>query len=1202
MEIAAASSGVTGRAALSVEAPVAAAVSVRPDTVSFMALGDTARLSAEVLDQFGRTLPGAAVSWLSGDPSVAAVDSSGLVTAVGAGAATVTATADSVSGSAAVRVMQSAGSVVVTPAEATVAPGDTVRLSAAALDANGHPVAGAEFSWSSSDESVAAVDDSGLVTGVAAGTVEIAAASSGVTGRATVSVEAPAPTVSLSSDAASAPEGGTVVLGVALSTPAASDVSFTYVLGTDDDDATADADAADYSHGTTGSVRIAAGAGSAEIEIAINDDDDIEPTREVFTVTLDIPGDDVGYARGFLHAAAVTIEEGVCDRTPLVRDEIMMVAGVADCAGTDDQALASIRELDITGDMPWQRSERSVVWTRELAARIRSGACDAGDWGFGPETAAEPGKCADAGGSAVPQRGRAPGASEAVTTLREGDFAGLSNLGVLYLRELGLTELPAGVFAGLRRLYWLSLQYNELTSLPAGIFSDLTNLWEGLILANNRLASLPAAGFAGLFPDPETSDFRGPGLLILELNELTEVPAHAFTGLTGVDWLWLNDNRLTDLRPGVFSGLSGVTSLHLERNRLRTLPAGVFSGVTGRDLWLFLSHNELVDLPPGIFSDLPGLTTLKLARNRLRSAELLSESDLSGLTTLELWSNPLMTLRRSDFAGMPDLQGLYLSGIGLRNLTPGLFSDLGQLEELQLMGNALNELPAGALLGLSRLRRLRVDANPGSPFPLTLQLRRTDSGDPLAPGPATVGVALAQGAPLNISIPVSAHGGEISAGTVVLRAGSDQSDEVTVTRPVGNPSATQIVAGPVPDLSSGVRGVELFVSDPLVLFAAAANRAPVPDRPIPWLRMQAGGESGSVDAASYFRDPDGDALTYTAVSDRPDVASAEASGGRVTVVPLAAGSAEVTVTATDPDGLSAQSSLRVGVRGASPGAYDIDLFLIDEVSPSIRAAFDDAVVYWSSILAGTELSDVPITGDFRLGCWDLTTSQTVPVVDELVIVASVTKIDGFGGTLASAGYCGVREGEGGLPFMGAMQFDVDDLEWLAERGDMEEVIVHEMGHVLGIGTIWRRFGLLANPSLGAPGHPDAHFRGPLTIAAFDEAGGTTYADGEKVPVENRAGPGSSDAHWRESVLDHELMTPFQNGGVSDPLSAITIQSLADLGYIVDVSLAEPYLLPGAAAVADPARKIEYGDDILRGPIIVVGRDGRVQRVVPGDGR
>ena len=76
------------------------------------------------------------------------------------------------------------------------------------------------------------------------------------------------------------------------------------------------------------------------------------------------------------------------------------------------------------------------------------------------------------------------------------------------------------------------------------------------------------------------------------------------------------------------------------------------------------------------------------------------------------------------------------------------------------------------------------------------------------------------------------------------------------------------------------------------------------------------------------------------------------------------------------------------------------------------------------------------------------------------------------------------------------------------------------------------------------------------------------------------------------------MTPFLGSGAS-PLSAITIQSLADMGYTVDVSEAEAYQLPDSAAAArDRGRKIFLGNDIIRTPIVVVGENGRVTRVIP----
>ena len=74
----------------------------------------------------------------------------------------------------------------------------------------------------------------------------------------------------------------------------------------------------------------------------------------------------------------------------------------------------------------------------------------------------------------------------------------------------------------------------------------------------------------------------------------------------------------------------------------------------------------------------------------------------------------------------------------------------------------------------------------------------------------------------------------------------------------------------------------------------------------------------------------------------------------------------------------------------------------------------------------------------------------------------------------------------------------------------------------------------------------------------------------------------------------ELMSPFVNNGVQNPLSRITIQSLADLGYGVDVSQGEPYSLPLAADLVNPDREpdIDLSDDIRRGSILVVGPQKR----------
>ena len=69
-----------------------------------------------------------------------------------------------------------------------------------------------------------------------------------------------------------------------------------------------------------------------------------------------------------------------------------------------------------------------------------------------------------------------------------------------------------------------------------------------------------------------------------------------------------------------------------------------------------------------------------------------------------------------------------------------------------------------------------------------------------------------------------------------------------------------------------------------------------------------------------------------------------------------------------------------------------------------------------------------------------------------------------------------------------------------------------------------------------------------------------------MPVENTGGPGTRDGHWRESVFRNELMSGFI-AAPDNPLSRLTVASLQDLGYKVDLTKAEAYTLPDLLAVA-----------------------------------
>ena len=172
------------------EPQIPATITVSPAAPALSSLGETLQLTATVLDQNGQSIAGATVSWSSDDVAVATIDAGGVVTAVQNGSATVTATSGSATGSATVTVAQRPAQIDVSPDATTFESiGDTVRLAAEALDANGNPVADVGFAWSSADDGVATVDNTGLVTAAGDGTANITAAAGGATGAAAITVD-----------------------------------------------------------------------------------------------------------------------------------------------------------------------------------------------------------------------------------------------------------------------------------------------------------------------------------------------------------------------------------------------------------------------------------------------------------------------------------------------------------------------------------------------------------------------------------------------------------------------------------------------------------------------------------------------------------------------------------------------------------------------------------------------------------------------------------------------------------------------------------------------------------------------------------------------------------------------------------------------------------------------------------------------------
>jgi len=196
--IRATSEGQTGSAditvtAVSVNEPVAS-VSVTLGSAS-LNVGQTTQATAKTYDASGQILTGRTVTLSSSDSAVATVSASGLVKAVAAGTAAIRATSEGQTGSAditvtAVSVSEPVASVSVTLGSASLNVGQTTQATAKTYDASGQLLTGRTVTLSSSNNAVATVSASGLVTAMAAGTAAVRATSEGKTGSANVTVTA----------------------------------------------------------------------------------------------------------------------------------------------------------------------------------------------------------------------------------------------------------------------------------------------------------------------------------------------------------------------------------------------------------------------------------------------------------------------------------------------------------------------------------------------------------------------------------------------------------------------------------------------------------------------------------------------------------------------------------------------------------------------------------------------------------------------------------------------------------------------------------------------------------------------------------------------------------------------------------------------------------------------------------------------------
>jgi hypothetical protein len=198
---------------------------------------------------------------------------------------------------------------------------------------------------------------------------------------------------------------------------------------------------------------------------------------------------------------------------------------------------------------------------------------------------------------------------------------------------------------------------------------------------------------------------------------------------------------------------------------------------------------------------------------------------------------------------------------------------------------------------------------------------------------------------------------------------------------------------------------------------------------------------------------------------------------------------------------------------------------------------------WESVITGDDGAPWSLDG---LGLEAYIATAKPATLDDIYIAGLEANIDGLGGVLGSAGPTYGKYYGGSIHALtGWMEFDTVDISWLMAQGKWDTVILHEMAHVFGIGTLWGNNGIYS-------GSGD-QYTGPYANAVWANMGCGT---GGYPPVETDGGAGNAGGHWDEGCLGNELMSGFLSS--SNYLSKLTIASLMDMSYGVDLEASDAF--------------------------------------------
>ncbi len=474
-------------------------------------------------------------------------------------------------------------------------------------------------------------------------------------------------------------------------------------------------------------------------------------------------------------------------------------------------------------------------------------------------------------------------------------------------------------------------------------------------------------------------------------------------------------------------------------------------------------------------------------------------------------------------------------------------------------------------------------ANSGTEVPIVPSVKATrDDGTPIPSVPVDFTVLAGGGSVAGSATTTGIDGiARPTRWVLGVNPGPNRLQAVTPGRPAVSFDATGVLATPAQIIAgggalSGFLGNYLSANPQVTVLDAQGK--PVGGATV---LFQVTGGGGRVTQPSGTTDFQGRAVTTSWRLGPSDAQTVSATVGSLAPVSF-------TAQAVAPPASTFKLEVRYAV-GTSP-------------TPAQQSAFDAAVARWKTmILSGAPpyqvvASDTDPSGDCP--------SMLNETVDGTVVHVRIQNL-GNANILGATGLCIIRD-QGFLPVQAIMYLNTAAVVNLESSGLLAAVILHEMAHALGYGTLWS----ISIPGLGSiqliqgggncsSPATNPTFSGAAASSAFYGAVATGSAfSGTPVPIENSGGCGTAYSHWRKTTFGPELLTGYLTTGVAAPLSAMTIGSLADLGYVVNDALADNYSFQ-AFIQGIAGSQLDLIELPWQGTTRVIDRHGRtVGRVAP----